>query len=723
MDKLLDTVINETEPTGRYRDLISSLARQVHAADCRSARVVIFGGGTGLSTVVGGNSRLDDWPQNPFVGLKQEFPLLDVVVCTTDDGGSTGLLLRQFPMIGIGDLRKVLLSMILKENLQATYRLDDNGTLELLGMIQTIFNYRFPKEERNFRYLKNPLLVVPQHLRRRCPQALRTFLSSLGSYISPGGEGPVIPPAGHCLGNLLLTSAILRSAGKTNSYPTLAAIAQAFDTVSKAIGTTPGCVHAATATPGQLVLRYANGVAVRGQGKSAVTRRLFPIDRVWVEYSDTPKVSETLCHAIKEADLILYAPGSLYTSIMPILQLVPIVQAIRENRNALKILGANFWIQEGETDISRRGSNRGLYVSELVEAYDANVPGGADGLFDVVLSANLDRITGDVVRNYALEGKSPLYLDRSGVERLGILPVEATVYSLERLKSAGVIHHDPQKFALAVRALLVAHRSINLKRSTSHDKPHTARLADAPCTSGLPLCSYYSKTGALLAKKSFSPKGLQETMHDILWENRDIRIEHVDFFRGARIIPAAGWTRSNKLDNVLGYYDPKDGLIKIHEQAAGDPEEIRAGILIALGESLLGRYIGSRRWVEPGDGSEWGARRYEIRLRPERERASFLNDDELRTYLKLARMQPNPHDPDVFGITLNDGEGFLPPGLLFGLLYAWYLNNAYGRIIEYEMSLLHWPPEKLIPYQLEEYRRKQGLITFFRNVVFRHKDE
>jgi len=86
-------------------------------------------------------------------------------------------------------------------------------------------------------------------------------------------------------------------------------------------------------------------------------------------------------------------------------------------------------------------------------------------------------------------------------------------------------------------------------------------------------------------------------------------------------------------------------------------------------------------------------------------------------------MLQSPHDPNTFGITLNDQEGFFPPGLLFGLLYAWYLNNAYGQTMEYEMSLLPWSPKKLMPYQLEERTRKQALIKFFRNVVFLHRDE
>ena len=72
--------------------------------------------------------------------------------------------------------------------------------------------------------------------------------------------------------------------------------------------------------------------------------------------------------------------------------------------------------------------------------------------------------------------------------------------------------------------------------------------------------------------------------------------------------------------------------------------------------------------------------------------------------------------------TLNGNDGFTPPCLLFGLLYAWYLNNVYGEIMEYEMSLLRWPSQKLIPCQLEERNRKQALIDFFRKVVFKHAD-
>lgn len=722
VEQLLEAVLNGTTPRGSDGRLMLRLAQEVLNFECRSVRVVAFGGGTGLSTVVGGNSQLSDWPENPFVGLKEEFSSIDVVVCATDDGGSTGLLLQHLPIIGIGDLRKLLLSLILRENIRSTYGLDDSATLHLAHVIHCIFNHRFSPDVDDSKCVSNPCTVVPADLQGCCPEPLVELLSSLGRYVSPGGEGPTIRPGGHCLGNLLLTAAILReSRNEGNRPPAMNAIKKGLDVLARAIGASPCRLHPATATPGQLVLRYGNGVAVRGQWKSAHCRRNFPIDRVAVEYCEQPAVSENACRAIEEADLIVFAPGSVYTSLMPILQLEPIVTAIKDNRKALKILGANFWIQEGETDISQRSGNRGFYVSELVEAYEHNVRGGAKGLFDVVLSANLENVPGSVLCNYAMEGKSPIYLDRHRVERLGVFPLEATIYSTRRMRLAQVIHHDPQRFALAVRTLVFAHQRFNLKSETNASTVSGQTLSDCPYVSAPPLCAYREAAQTALSGKHFSPKELLSTMLEIVWENRDIRINHLEFFQGAEIVSTAEWNRSKEWDNVLGYYDPEDGMLRVHEQLRDHPDRIRDNLLIALGESLLGRYLEHRRWISGAMTCDWGGRCYEITLRPVEERGCFLSDSELHTYLTLSRMVQSPHDRRTYRITLNDHEGFLPPGLLFGLMYAWYLNNSYGAVMEYEMSMLRWQPQKLIPHQIVERKRKQALIEFFRKVVFAHE--
>ena len=719
IEHLLEAVLNSDAAYAARSPELRSLAEEALAYDCSKVRAVVFGGGTGLSTVVGGNSQLADWPSNPTTGLKQLFPVLDVIVCTTDDGRSTGELLKQLPMIGIGDLRKLCLSMILPEQLEKKYGIDSRQRRMLLRLMHGIFNHRFPEGSVDYRQMADPLLVAPASLRAACPKPLALQLRRLGTFMTPGGGGPTVPPGGHCLGNILLTAAVFKeTGGGFDRPPSMAALRTGIDSIARAIGSQPGRIHPATAAPGQLVFRYANGVEVHGQSKSSTSRRGFPVERVHSEFYAFPAVQAEVIRAVREADLIIFAPGSLYTSSIPVLQLPGIAGAIRANRSALKILAANFWVEEGETDITRTDRRRGFRVSELIEAYDRNIPGGRSGLFDYVLSANLEHIPGSVLRNYALEGKRPIYLDRQHVEDAGVQPVEATIFSVEHFKSAGFIHHDPKKFTLAVRTLLFAGRHGRPgrgKRLWARRPKDDRRVYHR---SKQLLCDYWSAFNRSLGRKDFRPAHLRDCMLDLVWENRDIQIDHLGFFSGSRIVPAVQWNRSTEWDNVLGYYDPGNRYLKLHRQLLDDPERLKGNLLIALGESLLGRYIEERHWITPAGPDSWGSRCFEIRLLPPRTRECFLSAQQLHDYLVLARMVPHPGDSRTYRITLNHNDGFLPPGLLFGLMYAWYLDNSYAPIMEIEMSILHLPEEMLIPHQEKEYRRKKALVDFFRKEVF-----
>jgi uncharacterized cofD-like protein len=568
---------------------------------------------------------------------------------------------------------------------------------------------------------------VPRELRLACPKALAESFCRLGDYILPGGSGPTILPSGHALGNLLLASAIFRAAnGRADHSPGLGEIQEGIDSIANLIGSPPGQIHPATATPGQLKFRYANGVEVYGQSKSAWARRDSPVEHVVAEFVRKPFVSAVIQRAIAEADLIIYAPGSLYTSIMPILQLEPIGAAIRANRKALKILGANSWIQEGETDISLKNRARGFLVSELLEAYGRNIPQGIDGLFDVVLSANLEQIPGNILRNYALEGKSPLHMDRDRVSSYGFCPVEATLLSPERQIKTKVIHHDARRFALSIRTLLYADRYLKnekgyaLRRTVSRKKlPGGSRKGKArgiaKTKRAMLLCDYFGTMKDALQQKAFRPEVLREFLLKLSWENRDILPSHYGFFKGGLIIPAPKWNRSTEWDNILGYFDPQDQMLKLHELLLTSPARLGENLLVAVGESLLGQYIAERKWID-----QRGSRCYEMILRPPSEQHCFLSDSQLRTYLKLARMTPDPSDSRVYRITINRDGGFLPPGLLFGLLYAWYLSGR-GLTMEYEMTLLRWPAKSLIPLHARDRIRKAALVTFFRTEVFGHK--
>jgi uncharacterized cofD-like protein len=702
------------------------LAEKALNYDLKSIRAVVLGGGTGMSTIIGGNSRMPDWPEQPEVGIKQEFAHLTSVVCTTDDGGSTGLLLKLLPIIGVGDIRKLLISSILPQKLQRTYQLGDQETNALVRTIHSLFNYRFEQWTGICKDFSNPLLILPEALRCTCPKRLEKALCGLGEFLCKGNIGPIIRPEGHSAGNLLLIAAIFQKAQTIAEPPGLRAIQLGIDHIAALIGAPEGRIHAATASPGQLKFRYANGVEVYGQSKSSQARRDSPVDRVITEFARKPVVSQAILKDIRNAEVIIYAPGSLYSSTLPVLQLDPIASAIRANQRALKILCANSWIQEGETDISLKNQGRGFLVSELIEACDRNIKHGIKGLVDVVLSANLEHLPGNILRNYALEGKSPIHLDRKQVLALGVRTVEATLFSQEHQTKAQIIQHDPRRFALAIRTLLYADKFLkgksgyNLRSAAGQKKVRSNQLDKPPrhrkFCNRLFLCQYMESINKILNTKEFDPPEIKDLFIELAWDNRDIHPSHLAFFKALRILPAKQWHRSMQWDNVLGYYDQEERHLILHQDLLFNSSRLKEDLLIALGESLLGHYIEERRWIQ-----QHGARRYEIVLKHPKDRHGYLSPNQLHTYLQLARMVPDSDNNLVYGISINHNEGFLPPGLLFGLMYSWYLSGK-GLTMAYEMSLLRWPLKSLIPLHAEAHIHKESLVRFFRTEIFGHKE-
>ncbi|MDH3349641.1 MAG: YvcK family protein, partial [Desulfobulbaceae bacterium] len=88
-------------------------------------------------------------------------------------------------------------------------------------------------------------------------------------------------------------------------------------------------------------------------------------------------------------------------------------------------------------------------------------------------------------------------------------------------------------------------------------------------------------------------------------------------------------------------------------------------------------------------------------------------------YLWLSRMRQSSENIYLYTRLINDREGFTPPGLLFGLFYAWYLDNRFATHIEYKMSIMRNELSNLIPEQVRMASRREGLIRFFREIVFR----
>lgn len=726
LEKIVHLVLEGTGPWRAVAPVYDRILEEFHRYPTEALRVVVFGGGAGLSSILGGEAHLGKWGLSPFGGLKRYFQNLTVVVCVTDDGGSSGRLLREIPCVAPGDLRRAILASILPRNLLMRFPSLYPQQLELLARsIGKILEYRFGSSpDRSL--LLDPVQLLEDEERSAFPEELSRYLYGLGSALDKTPALRTLPLEGQCLGNLLLVASIYGQAGPAKAFrtntlrsPSPTQLVRGIQAFAEALGCGRQTIFPASTVQGELQVLYQHGVLSSGEDKAARGHSSFPVNRVWVHFVETPKPNRVLLGRIAEADLILIAPGSLYTSIIPIFQVPGIAEAVRANRKALKILGANFWVQRGETDISLRRKGREYYVSELIEAYHYNIPGGAEGLFGPVIVTDLQSVPADILRNYALEGKTPIFLDKDRVKQMGFLPVEAAVFSEQRLRTHKVIQHDPKKFAQAVKALyflrnLVAKqtRRFRLARSREAARPSFPRKGT--------LCAYWRAVRERVASMDIADAALRGLFLETVWNNREILLDHLSFAAGIRTIAKTSWERSTEWDNILAYYDPEDRYIKLREDLldAGG-RRVTEDILIALGESLLGNYAARKsvrelRW----EGGLLG-KIFEIELRPPARRRTFLSDSELREYLRLAQLEPGRGDPMRFRMLVNGNDAFTPPGLLFGLLYAWYLDNRFGGVVDYEMSLLRWKITELIPKPSMERSRLQRRVDFFRRVVFR----
>jgi len=743
-EKLISLVLEgvpET-PTDTITKLLEELRGRLIDVDTSKVNVVVFGGGTGLSNIIGGDSRRRNWAQDPFTGLKEIFPNTGSVVCITDDGGSTGELLKDVPLPALGDLRHVLLSSIRKQALLSRYGLTEADAFYITGQLHALFNYRFISRPESPQQLLIDCSVdldeFPLDLKEYCAQLIRRLFMDR--------RLTRVFDRLNCLGNLLLASSIYAHLDEyldpidlvAGHHIVRTAIIKGLARLAYFIGANTRAVLPCTTTVSQLQVLYSNGVLVTSEDKSARARRGFPVDRVFVEFSREPYLPPEVEEQIRRADIILFAPGSLYTSIIPILQVPGLATAVRKNKSALKLLVANLWIQKGETDAARDNPDRKFYVSDMIRAYHRTIPGGVQDLFSQILCLKLTDIPGSVLQSYALEDKEPIFLDRNKVRIWGFDTVEAMIYSRNALRYQGVIQHDPTSLALAVRTLwLLKKNSLirgNLRLTGLPDPPDFSPVIR---NDGQIPCERYDCIRACLRFMRIRQIGkiggreqdirepdrrkLIERVIEIIWSHRDIALEHLEYMNGIFLVDPVSWKRCQEWDNVLSFYDPDDGFIKIRQDLILDPNRFEVAFLVALGQSLLGNYVAEKQMEQVTAGEEVVGSLFRLTMRPEPDRRCYFSEDELNCYLELARMKRSAADPLHYTRLINAQEGFTPPGLLFGLFYAWYLDNSFVAHIEYKMSILRMVVSDLIPEEIRITNRRKEMVRFFREKVFNHR--
>ena len=220
--------------------------------------------------------------------------------------------------------------------------------------------------------LRGELGVPPPGDLRNCLLALaetEPLLERLFQYRFDTGEGL----SGHAFGNLFL-AAMCTVTGD---------LQEAIRASSRVLAVRGQVLPA---TDDQVVLRAVLQDGREVQGESRIPEAGGAVQRVLLEPSTAAPTREAL-QAIADADIIVLAPGSLFTSLMPNLLVNGIADAIRGS-HALRCYIQNIMTQPGETD--------GMTAEQHLEAIVRHAGGG---LVDCVV-LNATPLPADVEERY-----------------------------------------------------------------------------------------------------------------------------------------------------------------------------------------------------------------------------------------------------------------------------------------------------------------------------------
>jgi uncharacterized cofD-like protein len=234
--------------------------------------------------------------------------------------------------------------------------------------------------------------------------------------------------SGHSFGNLFL-AAMTRVVGGD--------IELALQESSKVLAVR-GQVLPSSATSVKLSAEMTDGTIVNGESKIPFARKF--IKRVKIEPPDVRAVQSALA-AIREADIVVLGPGSLYTSVIPTLLVREIAEALRHTR-AVRMYVCNVMTQPGETDR--------YTASDHVRALFDHA---GTGIIDYVL-VNVDQIASCLLENYAKEGACPVEADIAELERLGVKVVQAPMVS-----ETNWVRHDPESLSKVIYSTLDLRRN------------------------------------------------------------------------------------------------------------------------------------------------------------------------------------------------------------------------------------------------------------------------
>jgi uncharacterized cofD-like protein len=225
-----------------------------------------------------------------------------------------------------------------------------------------------------------------------------------------GGSGDL---AGHSLGNLVLMALSEQEGCYLKALETAGRLLKARGRV----------------LPASLRVLRLEGETVDGtrvSGESRIGGAPETIHRVWLDPGPAEAAPGVL-EALRRADLIVLGPGSLFTSLLPVLLVDGVADAIRTSRG-IKVLVGNIMTQPGETS--------SMSMVQHLQALDRHV---GTALVDAIL-LNASPISSERLKPY-IEQNAEL-VSASG---LSARPERVLVAPL--ISESGKIRHNPARLA------------------------------------------------------------------------------------------------------------------------------------------------------------------------------------------------------------------------------------------------------------------------------------
>ncbi len=267
--------------------------------------------------------------------------------------------------------------------------------------------------------LREEMGVLPPGDIRNCIAALaddENMITELFQYRFKNGEGL----EGHSFGNLFLTALCAITGDMFRAVKE-----------SSNVLNIRGVVLPATLDDMKLAAEFEDGRIIHGE--SNIPEAHGKIKRLFTEPEHCKALPEAIT-AIKDADLIILGPGSLYTSVIPNLLVDGIVDAITKS-TAKKIYVCNIMTQPGETDNYSVASHVNALISHS----------GGRKIVDAVLVN--DSLPDNISEGYAKSGSVPVRLDMENIAPIGI---EVVSQKLLQENKQGLVRHSSHRVARAV---------------------------------------------------------------------------------------------------------------------------------------------------------------------------------------------------------------------------------------------------------------------------------